>query len=183
MSLVEGQPARLDIGESLPCRVIGFSGPDVVLALEEQPEEAPEVGSSAYLLIEADGRMQAVRGHIGSPASDEVVLRLSDDIRLGQRRTFSRAPIPLPAVVKVNGAEWSTVTRDVSAGVVCVAREGAGPVDGAVEVRIQVADHQVVAKAVAVRVTDQELGLRFEEIERDDRLLLASLALAYHRRR
>ena len=37
--LVEGQPARLDVGESLPCRVIGFSGPEVVLALEALPEE------------------------------------------------------------------------------------------------------------------------------------------------
>ncbi len=41
----------------------------------------------------------------------------------------------------------------------------------------------VVATAVGVLVTEAELGLRFEEIGRDDRLLLASLALAYHRRR
>ena len=34
-----------------------------------------------------------------------------------------------------------------------------------------------------MRVTATELGLRFEQIERQDRLLLASLALAYHRRR
>jgi PilZ domain len=183
--LVEGQPARLDIGESLPCRVIGFSGPDVVLALEEQPVDDPVMGSYAYLMIEADGRMQAVRGRIGSPPGEEIVLRLSEDIRLGQRRTFSRAPLALPAVVRSSGGdEWSTVTRDVSAGGVCVAREGADhPGDGALEVRIQVADHEVVAEAVAVRVTDADLGLRFDEIERDDRLLLASLALAYHRRR
>jgi hypothetical protein len=184
--LVEGQPARLDIGESVACRVIGFSGPDVVLALEHQPEgDPPEIGSPAYLLIEADGRIQAVRGNVGSPPGNEMILRLSDDIRLGQRRTFSRAPIALPARVKARngGDEWSTVTRDVSAGGVCVAREGTGPVDGALEVRIQVADHEVVAKAVAVRITSDDLGLRFEEIERDDRMLLASLALAYHRRR
>ena len=81
------------------------------------------------------------------------------------------------------GNEWSTVTRDVSAGGVCVARDGADPGDGTFEVRIQVADHEVVAEAVAVRVTSDDLGLRFEEIERDDRMLLASLALAYHRRR
>ena len=98
--LVEGQPARLDVGESLPCRVIGFSGPDVVLALDEQPEEPPEVGDHAYLLLESDGRMQAVRGRIGSPLGNEVVLRLTDDIRLGQRRTFSRAPVPLPVRVR-----------------------------------------------------------------------------------
>jgi hypothetical protein len=183
--LVEGQPARLDVGESLACRIIGFSGPDVVLAIDEQPEERPEVGDEAYLLLESDSRMQAVRGRIGSPLSDEVILRLTDHIRLGQRRTFSRAPLPLPVRLRsrTGGAEWNTMTRDVSAGGVCVAREGADAVEGPLELRIQVADHEVVAEAVAVRVTEGESGLRFEEIERDDRLLLASLALAYHRRR
>jgi PilZ domain len=181
--LVEGQPARLDIGESVPCHVIGFSGPDVVLSLHEQPAEPPQRGQQAYLLIESGGRMQAVRGRIGVPARDEVVLRLSDDIRLGQRRIFSRAPISLPARVRAGGNEWTTTTRDVSAGGVCVARGDADPGEGSIEVRIQVADHEVVAAAVAVRVTDEDLGLRFEQIERDDRMLLASLALAYHRRR
>jgi PilZ domain len=183
--LVEGQSARLDVGESLPCRIIGFSGSDVVLALDAQPEDdPPELGAPAYLLLEADGRMQAVRGRIGSPLGEEVILRVTDDIRLGQRRTFSRAPLPLPVRLRSrSGSEWTTMTRDVSAGGVCVAREGADAVDGKLELRIQVADHEVVAEAVAVRVTDAELGLRFEQIERDDRLLLASLALAYHRRR
>ena len=183
--LVEGQPARLDIGESLPCRVIGFSGSDVVLALEAQPEDPPALGDHAYLLIESAGRMQALRGRIGSPPGTEVILRLSDDIRLGQRRTFSRAPLELPARVRSldGGDGWSTITRDVSAGGVCLAREGADPGTSSLEVRIQVADHEVVAEAVAVRVTVADLGLRFEEIARDDRMLLASLALAYHRRR
>lgn len=182
--LVEGQPARLDVGESLPCRVIGFSGPDVVLALEAQPEDPPAIGASAYLLLEADGRMQAVRGRIGVPAGDELVLRLTDDIRLGQRRTFSRAPLSLPARVRVSGREWTTVTRDVSAGGVSIVREDIiEPGDARLEVRIQVAEHEVVAQAVAVRVGASDLGLRFEEIDNNDRLLLASLALAYHRRR
>jgi hypothetical protein len=184
--LIEGQPARLDVGESLPCRVIGFSGPDVVLAveaqLEAQLEEPPEVGAEAYLLLESDGRMQALRGCLGSPFGHELVLRLTDDIRLGQRRTFSRAPVPLPVRVRVGGEEWTTVTRDVSAGGVSVDRAGIEPGGATLEVRIQVANHEVVAEAVAVRVTAADLGLRFEEIDRHDRLLLASLALAYHRR-
>jgi hypothetical protein len=181
--LVEGQPARLDVGESLPCRVIGFSGPDVVLALEAQPEEPTVLGAEAYLLLESDGRMQAVRGRIGSPPGNELVLRLTDDIRLGQRRTFSRAPVPLPVRVRAGGEEWTTVTRDVSAGGVSVERAGIEPGGARLEVRIQVADYEVVAEAVAVRIGDADLGLRFDEIDRDDRLLLASLALAYHRRR
>jgi hypothetical protein len=181
--LVEGQPARLDVGESLACRIIGFSGADVVLALEAQPEEPIHAGGDAFLVLEADGQMHALRGRTRAPAGDEVVLTLTDDIRLGQRRTYSRAPLSLPARLRAPGGEVATVTRDVSAGGVCVAREGAEIGGGPLELRIQVAHHEVVATVSPVRVTASDLGLRFDEIERDDRLLLASLALAYHRRR
>jgi hypothetical protein len=181
-TLVEGQPARLDVGESLACRIIGFSGPEVVLALETQPEEDIEPGASAYLLMEADGQLQAVRGSVRAASREEVVLRLTDDIRLGQRRIFSRAPIPLPVHVKTASGAWQSVTRDVSAGGVCVAREGE-PGDGSLQLTITVASHEVVAEARVVRVTDSDLGVEFEQIEDQDRLLLASLALAYHRPR
>jgi PilZ domain-containing protein len=183
--LVEGQAARLDVGESLACRVIGFSGPEVVLALEHEPEEEIQRGDAAYLLLESDGQLQAVRGRITAPSQEEVVLRLTDDIRLGQRRVFSRAPIPLPAHVRsvATGADWTTTTRDVSAGGVCVGREGTDPGDGPIEIRITVASHEVVAKGTIMRITASELGVQFDVIEDQDRLLLASLALAYHRPR
>lgn len=180
--LLEGQPARLDVGESLPCRIIGFSGADVVLALAELPAEPVEPGGDAYLVLESGGRMHALRGRTGALQGEEVVLTLTDDIRLGQRRTFSRAPLALPAKLSAGGREVTTVTRDVSAGGASVTREGDLPTDGPIELRIQVAHHEVTATATAVRVTREALGLRFDEISNDDRLLLASLALAYHRR-
>ncbi len=182
-ALVEGQIARLDVGESLACRIIGFSGPEVVLALDQQPEEEIASGAAAYLLLEADGQLQAVRGRVSAPLNGEVVIRLTDDIRLGQRRVFSRAPIPLPVRVKTEKADWASVTRDVSAGGVCVARDGAEYGGGAVQLTITVASHEVVAEARVVRVTESDLGVEFEQIEDADRLLLASLALAYHRPR
>lgn len=180
--LVEGQPARLDVGTSLPCRIIGFSHANVVLALGEQPEELA-VGDPGYLLLETGGRVHALRGRIAVPPGDEVVLELTDGIRLGQRRTFSRAPLSLPATLRLPGGEVATVTRDISAGGVAVAREGAAVPDGPFDLAIQVAHHEVVARVTAVRVTATDVGLRFEELARDDRLLLASLALAYHRGR
>jgi PilZ domain-containing protein len=192
--LTEGQIARLDVGastrpatgESLACRIIGFSGQDVVLALDTQPQNEIVTGSEAFLLLESDGKLQAVRGQIGTPAGDEVVLRLIDDIRLGQRRVFSRAPLELPAQVSDadGSAEWATRTLDISAGGVGVAREGAAdPGKGILKLKIQVANHEVLADVRVMRLTATDVGLRFEEIERQDRLLLASLALAYHRRR
>jgi hypothetical protein len=46
-----------------------------------------------------------------------------------------------------------------------------------------VASHEVRAAGRVVRVTASDLGVQFEQIEDQDRLLLASLALAYHRPR
>jgi hypothetical protein len=178
--IIEGQPARLDVGTSLPCRIIGFSHANVVLALSEQPEEL-EIGDPGYLLLETAGRVHALRGRIAAPPGDEVVLELTDGIRLGQRRTFSRAPLALPATLRLPGGDVTTATRDISAGGAGVAREGADVPDGPFEMAIQVAHHEIVATVSAVRVTASDLGLCFEEISRDDRLLLASLALAYHR--
>ena len=85
--------------------------------------------------------------------------------------------------VKAADLDWSSVTRDVSAGGVCVAREGGAPGDGTVHLTINVAGHEVVCEARVVRVTDSDLGVQFEQIEDQDRLLLASLTLAYHRPR
>ena len=181
-----GATTRPGTGESLACRVIGFSGPDVVLALDTRPRHEIASGSEAYLLLESDGQLRAVRGQIGEPAGEEVVLRLVDDIRLGQRRVFSRAPLELPTtlIAADGGPEWSTRTLDISAGGVCVAREAISDPGGEVlKLHIQVANHEVVAEVRVMRLTATEVGLRFEQIERHDRLLLASLALAYHRRR
>jgi hypothetical protein len=80
-------------------------------------------------------------------------------------------------------AEWTTTTRDVSAGGVCVGREGADPGAGPLELTITVASHAVVAEGRVMRVTGDDVGVQFERIEDADRLLLASLALAYHRPR
>jgi hypothetical protein len=84
--------------------------------------------------------------------------------------------------VRAGDCALSSVTRDVSAGGVCVAPDG-DPGDGSVQLTITVANHDVVAAARVVRVSDSDLGVEFEHIEDRDRLLLASLALAYHRSR
>jgi hypothetical protein len=181
--LVEGQAAALDVGVSVPCRVIGFSGSDVVLALGAALPEVLDAGHVAYLLVESAGSLQAVRGRLGTPARDELVLRLTDDIRLGQRRLFSRAPVPLPArLTDAAGGTWSTVTRDISAGGVRVARDGERRAGELLELELQVGGYALGAAVRVMRATGADLGLRFERIEREDRLLLTSLALAYHRR-
>jgi hypothetical protein len=191
-ALSEGQPAQLDLGEeAVPCLVVGFTGADVVLApSEELPEDALAPGSTTtYLLIEAGGSLQALKADVRRAGPDgELVATLLDPFRLGQRRTFSRAPLVLPAHLRPLGdtetPPRTTFTRDISAGGLRVARQSSYRAAPAHEVVIGLvqADREIRALAAEVRVTDTDLSLNFMNIEPEDRLLLAQLTFAYHRR-
>jgi c-di-GMP-binding flagellar brake protein YcgR len=79
---------------------------------------------------------------------------------------------------------WTTFTRDVSAGGLRVARQSGYREAGELEVVLGLvqADREIRARAVEVRVTDTDVSLSFTDIEAEDRLLLAQLTFAYHRR-
>src|SRR3954454_989903 len=130
-ALSEGQPAQLDLGdEAVPCLVVGFTGADVVLAPSaELPPDALEQGRlTTYLLIDAGGTLQALKAEVRPAGTDgELVATLLDPFRLGQRRTFSRAPLVLPSHLRPLGDEdtppKTTFSRDISAGGMRVARQ------------------------------------------------------------
>jgi hypothetical protein len=188
-ALSEGQPAQLDLGaEAVACRIVGFNGADIVLAFQKAPENGlPENGLS-FLLIEAEGRLHALKSYVClGDAEGEFVATLLDPFRLGQRRSFSRAPLVLPAHLRPDGddaARWTTFTRDISAGGLRVARQSSyreAAVHDVVIGLVQV-DREIKAKAAPVRITDADLSLSFTEIGGEDRLLLAQLTFAFHRR-
>ena len=189
-ALSEGQPAQLDLGEeAVPCLVVGFQGSDVILAPGGPlPEDAIGAHTIGFLLIEAGGMLHALKAHIREGyAEGELVATLLDPFRLGQRRTFSRAPIVLPAHLRPVGDEekpWTTFTRDVSAGGMRVARQSGYREAGHHEIVLGLvqADREIRGTAAAVRVTDADVSLSFVDIEAEDRLLLAQLTFAYHRR-
>ena len=190
-ALTEGQPAQLDLGEeAVPCLVVGFSGADVVLAPSaELPADALAPGNTSYLLIDAGGSLQALKAQVRAGlAEGELVATLLDPFRLGQRRNFSRAPLVLPAHRRPLGDEnppATTFTRDVSAGGLRVARQSsyrAADVHDIVIGLVQ-ANREVKVTAETVRETDKDVSLRFIEIGTEDRLLLAQLTFAFHRRR
>ena len=189
-ALSEGQPAQLDLGEeAVPCLVVGFSGPDVVLAPGgEIPEEAIDPGNVSFLLIEAGGTLHALKAQVREGFSDgELVATLLDPFRL-QRRMFSRAPLVLPAHLRPLGSadqHVTTFTRDISAGGLRVARQSAYlPADvHEVVLGLVQANREIKATAETVRETDSDVSLSFVEIEPEDRLILAQLTFAYHRRR
>jgi PilZ domain-containing protein len=192
-ALTEGQPAQLDLGEeAVACLVVGFTGADVVLApSEELPEDALAPGlTTTYLLIDAHGTLQALKADVRRAGSDgELVATLLDPFRLGQRRTFSRAPLVLPAHLRPLGdtvsAPKTTFTRDISAGGLRVARQSSFVSADAHHVVIGLvqAGREIKATAETVRETDQDVSLSFIDIEPEDRLILAQLTFAYHRRR
>jgi PilZ domain len=189
-ALSEGQPAQLDLGdEAVPCLVVGFNGADIVLAFQETPEGGLPANGLSFLLIEADGRLHALKAYVRAGSVEgEYVATLLDPFRLGQRRNFSRAPLVLPAHLKPAGDEnepWTTFTRDISAGGLRVARQSSyrEAARHAVVIGLVQADREIRATAEAVRVTDADVSLSFTDIGAEDRLLLAQLTFAFHRRR
>jgi len=179
---------QLDLGtktQVLPCRVLGFGGNSVILAPVVAPlavtVEMLRPGATAYVIVEDGDKILALRSRVlGEPQASEVVVSVTDEFRLGQRRRYSRAPLALPA--RVQGME--TVTRDLSAGGVRLARGGAELAAGdAVEVVIEAAQAglRIEAGAEVVRSTAIDISLRFTRIEPADATLLQQLAVAYYR--
>src|SRR3954467_1579087 len=175
-ALTEGQPAQLDLGEeAVPCLVVGFTGADVVLAPSaELPPDALESGFTTYLLIDAGGSLQALKAEVRRAGNDgELVATLLDPFRLGQRRTFSRAPLVLPAHLRplgTDGPPKTTFTRDISAGGLRIppphiragARRPGGrpsyePADAHhVVIGLVQANREIKATAATVRETDSD---------------------------
>jgi c-di-GMP-binding flagellar brake protein YcgR len=116
-----------------------------------------------------------------------MVVTLIDSFRLGQRRLFSRAPLVLPAHLRPAGdceKPWTTFTRDISAGGLRVARQSSYRPAEEQEIVIGLVKvgREIRALANVVRETDKDLSLSFTDIAAEDRLLLAQLTFAYHRR-
>ena len=187
----EGQRVELDLGvetDLLGCRVIGFGGTNVVLTtqIEELPEELT-VGRGAYVIVEEGGQVQALRAQIREVVADrEIVVAIVDEFQLGQRRRYSRAPIALPATVRMapDGPTTETATRDISGGGLRLARAGFACERGdlvQVVIAAAQANLRIEAEAEAVRVTDEDISLRFTEIDPASVILLQQIALAYYR--
>src|SRR3954469_17041084 len=190
-ALSEGQPAQLDLGEdAVPCLVVGFTGAEVVLTPRAPlPPEALESGMTTYLLIETGGNLQALKAEVRKGYSEgELIATLLDPFRLGQRRNFSRAPLVLPAHLRPAGDSEppaTTFTRDISAGGLRVARQSnyrEAEIHDVVIGLVQ-ANREIRATAETVRVTSADVSLRFTDIGAEDRLILAQLTFAFHRRR
>ena len=192
--LSEGQVVQLDLGgktTALPCRVLGFGGSTVMLGpvvpATAPTAEAIQAGRSAYVILDDSQQVHALRAQV-RPGSEpgEVVVMVTDAFRLGQRRRYSRAPLSLPATVGAlpAGETWETVTRDISAGGVRLARVGAAGEQAdelTVVLSSPAAGLRIESTAEVVRRSQRDLSLRFSEIADADVALLTQITVAYYR--
>ena len=189
-ALSEGQPAQLDLGEeAVPCLVVGFTGADVVLAPGgELPEDALGPGNVSFLLIEAGGTLHALKAHVRDGYSDgELVATLLDPFRLGSAACSAarRSSCPRTCARSAPRTRRPPPSRATSAPAgLRVARQSTYQPADAHEVVLGLvqANREIKATAETVRATDKDVSLRFVEISPEDRLILAQLTFAYHRR-
>ena len=191
-ALSEGQPAQLDLGdEAVPCLVVGFTGADVVLAPSaELPEDALSPGLTH---VSADRRRRhpcrRSRRRSAGPAptaSSSPRCWTRSDSGSAARSRARRSSCPLTcARSATRSPPKTTFTRDISAGGLRVARQSSyQPADvHNVVIGLVQAGREIKATAETVRETDQDVSLSFIDIETEDRLILAQLTFAYHRRR
>lgn len=193
---VEGALASLDLAwdtQPLLCRVIAFGRDDVVLApdgaLDVSQQEALTREEDAYLLLDAGSDLRALRCRPSTVTeAGDVVAQITDGIRLGQRRIFSRADLVVPTTVTpVDGAgePWLTFTRNVGAGGVCLARQSGhvAAARHAVEIQLPGEDRPIAAVAEVRHEAVDDLGMGFVSIEPDDRMRLEQAAMSWHRAR
>jgi hypothetical protein len=182
--LAEGRRAQLDLGPAgaRDCRITGFAGAQVFLAVDDALFADGDAHAGYLLLDGGDEHLQAVRGRVVRGGPGVAVMHLADPFS-GQRRTFSRAPLVLPVGVRgEDGDEWDTVTRDISAGGLALARQPAWHGERRATLTVRVGSEvRFSAEAEVRRVSAASLGMSFTRIADTHRALLAELALAYHR--
>jgi hypothetical protein len=193
---VEGALASLDLArdtQPLLCRIIAFGRDDVVLAphgrLDLLQHDALTRGEDAYLLLDAGSDLRALRCRPSAVTdAGDVVAQITDGIRLGQRRMFSRADLVVPTTVAPldgSGAPWMTFTRNVGAGGVRLARQSGyvAAVRHGVEIQLPGEEWPVGAVAEIRHETADDFGMSFVTIEPDDRMRLEQAAITWQRRR
>src|SRR5215207_3901833 len=179
--LTEGQVVQLDLGgktQALPCRVLGFGGSTVMLApvvaATAPTADAISAGRSAYVILDDDRQVHALRAQV-SRASEphEIIVTVTDSYRLA-----------LAATVTAGGETWETVTRDISAGGVRMARTGAvGEHGDTLSLVLESAPSglRIEADAAIVRRSQRDLSLTFTRIAESDVALLSQITVAYYR--
>ena len=190
-NLTEGTRVRVDLDDHdvpIACTVFAFVG-SVILArydgtLAGEASQQLSSGADAYLVVEQDRGMKALRGSARLSGEATLALRITDAFQLGQRRESTRVELVLDAELVPEGAvapPGSTKTIDVSFSGVQVQRSEATPVCDryALTLSGDPLGAPLVTGAALARELPGALGLRFTRVEPADRQRLIQLVLAH----
>jgi hypothetical protein len=199
--LHEGQDVTIELGGAcapLQGQVLGFVGADVIVLLAEELRAGLHdvLGSAplGYLVISRGRELSALRGRmLLTDAADQLLVRVTDGFRLGQRRMYSRAPLEVAVAAHgldrsgepVDGTGWRTWTLDLSAGGARVVRPaGFVPVPQlSLALELPPGGTSVSVRAVVLREDAEALRLRFISVGPEARLELMRAVLRCQRHR
>lgn len=188
--LTEGTVVQVDLGVTAPMDavVVGFFGRVIVVGAEQEAldrfKDKLAARAEAYLLVEREDGLWALKGSITLMSGTTVGLEITDGFSLGQRREWSRAPLEVAATVSPAGDEpggpVETVTIDVSAGGVRLQRHDGMPAWSRCRLELSGGGlgAPITAEAELVRTGEASIGLRFTRLEDADRAALVGLSLS-----
>jgi hypothetical protein len=189
----EGDECYLDLGAgtTLAAKIIGFHGADVALMIDEPgPELTAHLSqvTKAHLLLWADPEKRPQAGSIIYSGSGSMMLfRTSDGAYNGLKRTHSRAPLRLVALVAPisndgfgSGRMFKTHTLDLSAGGVRIPRTE-HPILERCRMMMTLPDQtKVSVLALLNRTGDADLAYRFTMLSPQDRSRISTFVLSWH---
>jgi hypothetical protein len=191
--VTEGDECYIDLGggTALAAQIVGFHGADVVLMIDDPSTEICArlvQATKAHLLLAADSEKRPQSGAvIYSGAGPMIVFRTSDMAYNGLKRTHSRAPLSLDAVVAPINAEdygiarmFKTRTLDLSAGGVRIPR-GEQPVLERCRMMLTLPDEtKVSVLGLLNRTGETDLVYRFTALAPQDRSRISTFVLSWH---
>jgi hypothetical protein len=196
--LAQHQPVPVELDgefdgqiDALVCRVGSVHGPVATLGpVDEVPPRVLErltPGSLGFMVFSHHGTPVGLRGVVRSaPGEEQVEFVVIDGIQVAERRTAERIAMIAPVRATAAGSDEavSTVTANLSlGGALLTRRPGLGPgAQWSIEVSLPGDPNPVRCDAAMARITPTHIGVRFDEMQEDDRIRLAG-ALADHQRR
>jgi hypothetical protein len=175
-------PATLSVGVRPMQGIVAATSKDVAWLLPRDPRD-PTSGllpRPAQLSFQSQGHLVVLRGRAERAPQGCVAFHANREGRIDNLRESPRLDVQLPVQVSAGGATVETRTINVSAGGALLEGTTFGPLDGAVEVTIQMPHDgpEVKARGIIVRTLAEGTGIRFTDIEPAARDHLDSMVLS-----
>ena len=193
--LTEGHVVQLDLGgktSALPCCILGFTGPSVVLGpivpATAPTAEAIEAGRAAYVVIDHDEQVHALRATV-RPGSDPgrdprhrhaTRSGSASDAATRARRWRCTPPSPRSPAGSHGRPSRATSARAAS-GWPASTPAASTPTGSPFVSTSPPAALRIETEAEVVRRSQRDLSLRFTRIREGDVALLTQITIAYYR--